>query len=299
MVSFPIVDAHVHLWDPARLPIPWLAGAPALNRRYAVEELRAALTEPWKSQENAATAQVAGMVYVEVDASPEASIAEVELVGAWAREEPRIRAIVAHAPVEQGGDVVRPHIEALLAASPLVRGMRRNIQDEADAGFCLQPSVIESISMLGTYGLSFDLCVRAWQLPAVTELVRRCPGTHFILDHMGKPPIRDGVVGLDPWRDNLAHLAELSNVVCKVSGIVTEANVENWHPDDLRPYIAHTLAVFGPERVLFGGDCPVLTLASSYARWVTALDEMTVSLSLAQRQALWAGNASTTYRLEI
>ena len=299
MVSFPIVDAHVHLWDPARLPIPWLAGAPALNRRYAVEELRAALAEPWKGQENAATVQVACMVYVEVDASPEASIAEVELVGAWAREEPRIRAIVAHAPVEQGGDVVRPHIESLLAASPLVRGMRRNIQDEADAGFSLQPSVIESISMLGTYGLSFDLCVRAWQLPAVTELVRRCPGTHFILDHMGKPPIRDGVVGLDPWRDNLAHLAELPNVVCKVSGIVTEANVENWNPDDLRPYITHTLAVFGPERVLFGGDWPVLTLASSYARWVTTLDELTASLSLAQRQALWAGNASTTYRLEI
>jgi L-fuconolactonase len=118
-----------------------------------------------------------------------------------------------------------------------------------------------------------------------------------VLDHLGKPAIRERQ--LDPWRDHVAALAELPNVACKVSGLATEADWNRWRPDDLCPYLAHALAMFGPARVLFGGDWPVLTLASSYQRWVDTLDTLTAHLSDSDRQQLWSDNALRWYHLSV
>jgi L-fuconolactonase len=202
--------------------------------------------------------------------------------------------IVAAAPVELG-IAVRKHVESLLAISPLIKGVRRNLQDETQPDFCLQPDFVAGVRLLAEYNLSFDLCIRHWQLPAVTELVRRCPDTQFILDHLGKPNVKEHL--LDPWRDQLRALAALPNVVCKISGLVTEADHTAWKPDDLALYLAHAIEVFGEDRVAFGGDWPVTLPASSYARWIETLQAFTTSLSQEAQRKFWSENGRRVYRL--
>ena len=129
----------------------------------------------------------------------------------------------------------------------------------------------------------------------VIELVRRCPDTLFILDHLGKPAIKAHL--LDPWREQLAQLAALPNVWCKISGLVTEADHQVWTSEELAPYVAHALEVFGEDRVVFGGDWPVLLLAASHDRWVETLDALTQRLSPETKCKLWKENARRFYRL--
>ena len=126
-------------------------------------------------------------------------------------------------------------------------------------------------------------------------MVRACPETAFVLDHLAKPDVKGH--RLEPWRAQMAELAEFPNVVCKVSGLVTEADHARWTPSELEPYVSHVLALFGEDRVLFGGDWPVVTTAASYQRWVSVLDDFTSQLALAARQKLWSDNARRIYRL--
>src|SRR5205085_11623107 len=132
-------------------------------------------------------------------------------------------------------------------------------------------------------------------LPGVIELVRLCPDTTFILDHLGKPDIQHRQ--LASWQANLRQLAELPNVACKISGMVTEADPERWQPADLEPFVNVALAAFGEERVLFGGDWPVVLLASSYPRWYETLEALTAHLPLGAKRKLWSENAQQLYRM--
>jgi L-fuconolactonase len=282
--QIPILDAHVHLWNPDLFSMPWLAGIPALRRPYGLQEYR----------EQTRGLPINGMVYVEVGVDPRQALREAQYVVELAREEPRLQAIVAAVPVEHG-DRMRTHLMALQSISPLIKGVRRNLQGEADPTFCLQPDFVRGVQLVAEYGFSFDICIRHHQLPMVVEVVRQCPDTRFILDHLGKPGIKDHV--LDPWREHLAQLAALPNVWCKVSGLVTEADPQHWTPDDLAPSLAYALEVFGEDRVVFGGDWPVLLLASSYDRWIETLDSLTRHLSPEAKRKLWAENARHFYRL--
>jgi len=286
MPDFPIVDAHVHLWDPGRFRMPWLDGNALLGQPFDLPA--------YDEHTAGAGVAVASMVYLEVDVAPAYALLEARWAVERARRDPRLQGVVAWAPIEDG-ERARSVLDVLAALDPCVKGVRRILQGESDPAFGLRPDVLRGLRLLPEYGFSFDICIRHYQLPATVEMVRRCPETRFILDHLGKPDVKGRE--LDPWRAELRALAALPNVTCKVSGLVTEGDHGRWTADDLAPYVAHALDVFGEDRVVFGGDWPVALAASSYRRWVETLDTFTVSLSAEARRKLWAENARRFYRL--
>lgn len=284
MPDGPIVDSHLHLWDPGLFPMSWLDGLPTLNRPYSLADYQAA----------SAGLNIEALVYVQVEVDPPDGLLEVQWAAEQAARDPRIQAIVAYAPLEHGARA-RRYLAALTALEPRVKGVRRIIQYEPDLDFCRRPGFVAGVRLLAEFGLSFDLCIDHRHLANTIELVQRCPEVSFILDHIGKPTIRAS--GLDPWRTQIGQLANLPNVLCKISGLVTEADLARWTPADLAPYVEHVLERFGEDRVVFGGDWPVVTLAAPYRRWVETLDSLTASLPAPARAKLWAGNARRFYRL--
>lgn len=285
MPAHPIVDTHVHLYDPTILPYGWMRGDPVLDRPHGPAEFDDAV----------GAVQVERLVFVEVAVDPGRHLDEARRIQALADRDPRIGAIVAHAPVERGA-AVEAELDSLQRL-PALRGIRRLIQDEPDPAFCLAPDFVEGVRRVGARGLVFELCLRAGrgQLGPATELVRRCPDTRFVLDHLGKPPVAAGT--LDPWRQEIAELARCSNVVCKLSGLITEADPARWTRDQLRPYLEHALACFGPERVMYGSDWPVSARTHLYGTWVAILDELLTGLDAAARERVWRGNARAVYHL--
>ncbi len=275
-----LVDAHLHLWDPRRFRYPWLAGLPALDRPFAPATL------------DTGGHRLTAAVFVEAGRAARQAFAEVRWVAELATDAPLLRGVVAHADLERGREVAADLRR--LAAVPLVRGVRRNAQDEPP-GFATSPGHLDGVRLLAGYGFTADLCVRPAQLPEITDLVTRVPEVTFVLDHLGKPPVRAGAP--DPWREHLRRLAGRPNVVCKLSGLTTEAELDRWRPGDVLPYLRHALAEFGPDRCLFGSDWPVATLATTYDRWVAVVLEALAGYPPAQRAQVLAGTATRIYRL--
>jgi L-fuconolactonase len=266
------------------LPIPWLEGDALLNQAYGLPEYHV----------HTVGVEIAAFVYVEVGVALNYGLSEARLVAAHAAQDPRLQAIVAYAPLEDGRRV-RAYLDDLVRVSPLIRGVRRITQGEQDPAYCLRPGFIEGVQQLADYGLSCDLCIYHPQLAATTELVRRCPDVQFMLDHIAKPAIAAAVQ--EPWRREMAALAELPNVVCKISGVVTEADHSAWQIEQIAPYIEHALAVFGEDRVAFGSDWPVLCLAANYQAWIAALESIVANHPEEMQRKLWAENARRFYRL--
>lgn len=286
MPDFPIIDAHLHLWDPAHFRMSWLDNNPVLERRYNLAEYR----------EHTKNIAIEAMVYLQTEVETPYAFLEAQWVVERAKIEPRLQGIVPWAPLEYG-ERARAFLAALKQLDPRIKGVRRIIQFEPDLAFCLQPDFIRGVQILPEYGFSFDICIDYRHLTNTITLVRQCPHTSFILDHSGKPNIKEHM--LDPWREQMQELAAFPNVMCKVSGLVTEADHAHWSPADLAPYVAHVLAAFGEDRVAFGGDWPVVLEASSYARWVETLDTLTAQLSPQAKRKLWAENARRFYRLSV
>jgi len=263
----------------------WLDGNATLDKPYGLADYRA----------HSQGVEVEAIVYLQVEVNPPYALLEARWVADLPPEGPKIGAIVPWAPLEDG-ERARSFLEAIVPIDPRIKGIRRLYQDEPDVDFCVQPDFIRGVRLLPEFGLSFDLCLRHLHLRNTIELVRSCPGVSFVLDHIAKPDIKAGL--LDPWRADIRELASFPDVMCKISGMATEADAAAWTIDDLRPYYEAVYDAFGEDRVMFGGDWPVVLMASPWRRWVDTLDELTAGLSDTAKRKLWHDNARRFYRIE-
>ena len=273
------IDSHMHFWDRDLMPYTWLHEVPSIWHRHTPENLHA----------EAAADLPEKIVFVEAGAPAAAELAWIEQLAAT---EPRIAAIVPRLLVNRGPQTTADI--ASLKRHPLVRGVRHHFEHES-VDYCARPEFIAGVRQLAPANLAFDICCQHPQLPAVITLVRACPETQFVLDHAGKPGIR--TARLDPWREHIRQLATFPNIVCKFSGLVTEADHAHWTPAQLQPYVTHLLETFGPSRLLFGGDWPVAKLASPYLRWLGTARTFVAHLSPADQSAIFHANATCIYRL--
>ena len=278
-----VVDAHVHFWDPAELRYSWLDDLPALLRPFLPADY-----EPLSS------GTVDAVLFVEANCSLAESAAEVAMVERMAADEPRIAGTVAF--VNLLDEAARPATLARLAGMNGVVGVRQNIQGHA-AGYAVDNAFVRGVEQVGLHGLTFDLCVTAHQLAEVTELVRRCADTRFVLDHCGKPAIRDGA--FEPWASDIRALAAHANVSCKLSGLLTEARADQLCDEALLPYARQVLDCFGPSRLIYGSDWPVVTLAGGAGAWRAFTDRFTAAWTLAERQLFYSENAIRLYGLPL
>ncbi len=276
-----LVDTHQHLWDLDRFPYSWCASIPVLNRSFRFGDYAAA----------SAGEGIVKTVFVECDVDEPNALAEARMIQELAGRHPSIAGIVAGGRPEHEG--FPAHLERL-ARLDRVRGVRRVLHTQAD-GLSQTPRFAENLRLLPGFGYSFDLCVLARQLPQATALVRQCPEVSFILDHCGVPDIRGGA--RDPWRTHLAELAALPNVTCKISGLVAYAEAKTLSPEALRPWFEHVITQFGWDRVVWGGDWPVCTLATPLAWWIGATRELTRDASVGQKERLFRLNAERVYRI--
>ncbi len=281
MLDFPIVDTHLHVWDTGRLRYTWLDDIPKLNRPYLLDDYN----------EACGPVQVGKMVFLQCECSQYAE--EADWVTALAQRDPRIEGIVPWAPLEKGA-AVRAELESL-AANPLVKGIRRIIQSESDPKFCLRGDFIRGVRLLAEFGLHFEVCISHDQMAAAIRMVRQCPEVRFVLDHIGNPDIRNHV--LEPWASELRELAGLPNVWCKVSGLVCQADHDRWTREDLKPYVDRVVDCFGFDRLMYGGDWPVASLATDYPRWVETLEWAVGGCSGEELRKLFRDNAVDFYRL--
>ena len=284
MIDYPIVDSHVHLCDPKRFTYSWTRNAPSLNRQVLPDDLTRA----------AAPVRIEQFVFVEVDVDLPQHLDEASWVGGLARADPRLTGMVAALPLERG-EAIEPELEQL-ARHKILKAVRRLIQNQPDSDFCVRPDFIAGLKLLPRHDLAFDICVYHHQLPNVLHMVRKCPEVRFVLDHIGKPGIKAGLI--DPWRQHMRELAAMPNVVCKISGVATEADHKKWTREQLRPYIEHAIESFGFDRIMFGGDWHVSELATTYPEWVGIVAWVVEDCTPQEQRKLFRDNAINSYRLD-
>ena len=284
MVDFPIIDTHLHLCDYENIKYPWIEALPALQRSFLLTDYDQAC----------GTTEVEKMVFVQYECDPLQYKDEIAFVSMEAQKDRRLGGMVAWAPMEKG-DAVRPELEEL-AQNTLIKGVRRIIQFEEDIEFCLRPDFIAGVQLLSDFDLSFDICIFHIQMANTVKFVRQCPEVQFILDHIGKPDIKNHI--FEPWATEIKNLAEFPNVSCKISGMITEADHEHWNKEDLRPYIDHVINCFGIDRVMFGGDWPVVTLAGNLQNWLKSLEWALSGFSEDELRKLFHNNALRIYRID-
>ena len=284
MVPERLLDTHVHFWNPQRLRYSWLRNNALLNKRYEVEDYSA--LGQWPTTD--------GWVFIECDADPGQSLEEIQFVEEQAQRDPRVRAIVAHAPLERGR-AIEPLLEQIVRCSSKVRGIRRILQMEGDLGALLQSATfIEGVRLLRKFDLHFEITVTHRQMDRVSAFVQMLPEIPMVLDHCGKPGIRHGL--LDAFRRHVGELARYPNVYCKLSGLATEADHDTWTDAQLFPYIDTALQAFGPRRLLYGSDWPVCLQATSLPRWIGVLERGLAGCTEEERSRIFFDNANALYR---
>jgi L-fuconolactonase len=276
-----IIDAHQHFWHYTPAEFPWIDGSmDVLQRDYLPGDLLAEIDR-------------AGIGRV-VSVQARQSLAETRWLLDLANEHPFVGGVVGWVPLAEP-DVAR-HLDAFSQYAAF-KAVRHVVQDEPNDSFLQDGRFNAGVHLLRRYDLAYDLLIRDRQLNEAISFVDRHPTQRFILDHLAKPQIRAAIH--EPWRDQIIDLAQRENVTCKISGMVTEADSRHWNADQLRPYLDNVLAAFGPNRLMFGSDWPVLLLACSYERWHHTVTCWSESLSADEREWLFSRTAATAYRIDI
>ncbi len=272
------IDSHQHFWKYDPREYPWIDDAKvALRGDYLPADL---------AREQGATGYD-GSIVVQARQTLEETRWLLEL----AEKDPRIHGVVGW--VDLQSPAVRDQL-ATFAAHPKLVGVRHVVQDEPDDRFMLRPEFLRGIAALAEFALAYDILIFPKQIPAAIELARRFPSQPFVLDHIAKPFIKDHL--LSPWAEQIRELAACSNLHCKVSGMVTEADWRGWKPADFTPYLEVVLAAFGPSRLMIGSDWPVCLLAADYGAVMGLAQDYFARLSPEDQRKVFGANALAFYQ---
>lgn len=281
----PVIDAHVHVWELARRPQPWIdpVAMSVLHRDHVVEELTSQLQQ----------SRVEGAILVQV-------LNDADETDDYLRIAARSDLIGVVGWVDLLARDVAPRLDALLdhPSGASLLGVRHQALAEQDPGnWFLRVGDRGSLRELGRRQLPFDLMFRPEHLATVYDVVRAQEGTTFVLDHGGKPPVLSGWTSdaSQAWAARVADLSRLPHVTCKLSGLTTMADLTAWTVRDLSPYVDHLVSCFGPDRLMFGSDWPVSLRAGDYARTVDAARALVSGLAPDEQAAILGGTAQRVY----
>lgn len=270
------VDAHQHFWSIARNDYGWLTP----DRPHLWCDFSAADLAPLLARHGIAKT-------ILVQAAP--TEAETEFLLGIADKTDFVAGVVGWIDFDAPDAAMRV---ARIADHPMLAGLRPMVQDIADDDWLLRPTLAPVFEAMVAHGLVFDALVLPRHLSALATVAKRHPQLPIVIDHAAKPHIREK--NFDPWRAEMAHLAQCQNVSCKLSGLVTEAGPD-WGSGDLRPVFDYLLDIFGPSRLIWGSDWPVVTGAASYTTWLETAQAMLGNRASAERDAIFGQNAAALY----
>ena len=272
------IDAHRHFWKYTAAEYGWINEQMAvLQRDFLPRDLKPLLEQNGFGKSIAVQARQ--------------SLEDTRWLLELAEENNFIQGVVGW--VDLCSPQLRDQFEELAAHKKLV-GVRHVLQDETDDHFMMRPEFQRGIAQLAEFGLAYDLLLHPRHLPVAVQLVHEFPAQTFVLDHLAKPAIADGVLEL--WQRDIRELAKFPNVSCKLSGMVTEARWKQWKHDDFRPYLDVVLDAFGPSRLMVGSDWPVCTLSADYAQTVGIVLDFVQQLTETEREGILGGNCARIYR---
>lgn len=273
------IDAHHHLWKYNDRDYVWMSDAmTVLRRNFLIPELEHVIRE----------SGVEGTVAVQARQTTD----ETEWLLDLAARHSFILGVVGWVPLA-APDAVR-YLEHFVQ-QPKLKGVRHVLHDEPDDFYMLRDDFNFGVGALQHYRLAYDILIFERHLPQTLAFVDRHPRQIFVVDHIAKPRIRDGV--FSPWRERMKDLAKRENVYCKISGMATESEWKTWTPDILRPYFDVVLSAFGPKRLMFGSDWPVLTLAGDYKTWMNTFRSFICELSPDEQESICQGTAIEAYQI--
>lgn len=277
-----IIDAHQHFWNFERIPYHWpTANEGPIYRTFDEGDLEPDLD----------ACHVDATVLVQAMDAYVDTAYMLEVASRW----PYVRGVVGWVPLTKPDEAAAALDR--FGQDPRFVGVRHLIHEEPDPDWLARDDVREGLGLLAEHGVPFDVvAVLPRHLEHVPVLAERHPELRMVIDHLAKPPIAMG--GWQPWADLMAAAAAAPNVYAKVSGLNTAADWTSWTADDLRPYVEHALAVFGPGRLMFGSDWPVALLAGDYQKVWHATQELIEDLDEADQQRILGGTASEFYRMK-
>jgi L-fuconolactonase len=279
MYKLRVIDAHHHFWKYTTEEYGWIGDNMAkLRRNFLPEDLKREID----------ASGVDGVVSVQA----RQTLVETEWLLSLAESHSWIEGVVGWIPLISGNAAA--HMEHLSGHKKL-KGVRHILHDEKDDRYMLRPDFLAGIGHLEKFKLRYDILIYERHLPQTIEFVDHFPNQVFIVDHIAKPRIKAGEV--EPWRKNIHELAKRPHVYCKISGMVTEADWTTWKYETLKPFFDTVLDAFGPKRLMFGSDWPVLLAAGNYHGWLQTLQHVIEHLTEAERARILAGTAVEAYRL--